>query len=430
MVKNINIVVAGLGTVGSATIKLLEKNKYIFLHKFGLKINIVGIFAKNKFKKRNFRKNNYKWFDNPIKMIEQKNVNTVIELIGGEKGIPKNICYHTLKSKKNLITANKALLAHEGYKLAKLAEQNEVKIGFEASVAGGIPIISTLKKSFNGIKINKITGILNGTSNYILTNMFEEKNEFNTSLKNAQTIGYAEQQPNNDLSGLDTLHKILILSTIAFNKKIDLKKIMYSGIENLTKEDIFFSDRLGFRIKLLGIGCLEKNKIKLIVSPFLISKKKELSNVNNNLNAIIIDANSNNKTILVGEGAGGEPTSLSVVSDLMNISNNKENEFMYGITYKSLKKINISNNFLSNNNYFIRAKIYDKPGAIAAITTILKNFRISIKSLFQEQISKKMFNVVVLTHKCNKSTINSASIKLNNCHFVKEKAIIMQVLHV
>ena len=430
MVKNINIVVAGLGTVGTATVKLLEKNKRIFLHKFGLRINIVGIFAKNKFKKRNFKKNKYKWFNNPIKMIEQKNVNTVIELIGGEKGIPKKICYQALKSKKNLITANKALLAHEGYKLAKLAEQNEVKIGFEASVAGGIPIISTLKKSFNGIKINKITGILNGTSNYILTNMFEEKNEFNTSLKNAQNLGYAEQEPNNDLNGLDTLHKIVILSTIAFNKKIDLKKIIYTGIEKLTKEDIFFADRLGFRIKLLGIGCLEKNRIKLIVSPFLISKKKELSNVNKNLNAVIIDANNNNKTILVGEGAGGDPTSLSVVSDLMNISNKKENEFMYGITYKDLKKINISNSFSSNNNYFIRAKIYDKPGAIAAISTILKNFRVSIKSLFQEQISKKMFNVIVLTHKCNKNSINSTSIKLNNCHFVKEKAIIMQVLHV
>ena len=430
MAKNINIVIAGLGTVGAATIKLLEKNKHIFSHKCGLKINIVGIFAKNKFKKRNFKRNKYKWFNNPIKMIEQKNVDTVIELIGGEKDIAKRICYQTLKSKKNLITANKALLAHEGYKLAKLAEQNEVKIGFEASVAGGIPIISTLKKSFNGIKINKITGILNGTSNYILTNMLEDKNEFNTSLRKAQSLGYAEQEPSNDLNGLDTLYKILILSTIAFNKKIDLKKITYSGIENLTKEDIFFSDRLGFRIKLLGICCLEKKNIKIIIAPFLISKKKELSNINNNLNAIIIDANNNNKTILVGEGAGGDPTSLAVVSDLMNISNNKENEFMYGITYKDLKKINISNNFSSNNNYFIRAKIYDKPGAIAAITTILKNFKISIKSLFQEQINKKIFNVVVVTHKCNKSSINSASIKLNNCHFLKEKAIIMQVLHV
>ncbi len=274
MKKNLNIVIAGLGAVGSATIKLIEKNKGIFSVKSGLDIKILGIFAKNKSKKRTFNKNKYKWFDNPIKMIKQNDVDAVVELIGGEKGIAKKICYQTLKSKKNLITANKALLAHEGYKMAKIAEENNVKIGFEASVAGGIPIISTLKRSFKGIKINKITGILNGTSNFILTNMLEEKNEFKTSLKKAQRLGYAERQPENDLNGLDTLHKILILSGIAFNKQIDLNKVVYSGIDNLTKADVFFADRLGFKIKLLGIGCFENNKIKLIVAPFLISKKK------------------------------------------------------------------------------------------------------------------------------------------------------------
>ena len=430
MKKNLNIVIAGLGAVGSASIKLIEKNKDVFSVKSGLDIKILGIFAKNKSKKRTFNKNKYKWFDNPIKMIKQNDVDAVVELIGGEKGIAKKICYQTLKSKKNLITANKALLAHEGYKMAKIAEENNVKIGFEASVAGGIPIISTLKRSFKGIKINKITGILNGTSNFILTNMLEEKNEFKTSLKKAQRLGYAERQPENDLNGLDTLHKILILSGIAFNKQIDLNKVVYSGIDNLTKADVFFADRLGFKIKLLGIGCFENNKIKLIVAPFLISKKKELSNVNNNLNAIIINANKNNKTILIGEGAGGDPTSISVVSDLVNLKNNNENEFMYGNTYKRLKRINPSNYFLNNNSFFIRAKIYDKPGAIAAISTILKNFSISIKSLFQEQTNKKFFNIVILTHKCKKKSMDSATVKLNACHFVKEKTIIMQVLHV
>ena len=166
------------------------------------------------------------------------------------------------------------------------------------------------------------------------------------------------------------------------------------------------------------------------MAPFLISKKKELSNVNNNLNAIIINANKNNKTILIGEGAGGDPTSISVVSDLVNLKNNNENEFMYGNTYKRLKRINPSNYFLNNNSFFIRAKIYDKPGAIAAISTILKNFSISIKSLFQEQTNKKFFNIVILTHKCKKKSMDSATVKLNACHFVKEKTIIMQVLHV
>ena len=201
MIKNYNIVIAGLGTVGSSTINLIEKNKNIFLMKSGLRINIVGIFAKNKSKKRNFKKNKYKWFSNPLEMIKQKDVDTVVELIGGDKGIAKKICFEALKNNKNLITANKALIANDGYELAKLAEKNKVKIGFEASVAGGIPIISTLKRNFNGIKINKITGILNGTSNYILTNMLEEKNQFKNSLKKAQKLGYAEQKPDDDLNG-------------------------------------------------------------------------------------------------------------------------------------------------------------------------------------------------------------------------------------
>ena len=276
MIKNLNIVIAGLGTVGSSTIKLIESNKNIFLNRSGLRVNIVGVFAKNKSKTRNFRLKNYKWFNSYKDMIRQKNVNIVIELIGGAKGIARDICYETLKNKKNLITANKALLAHDGYKLAKLAEENKVKIGFEASVAGGVPVISTLKKSFKGIKINKITGILNGTSNYILTNMLEENNDFSTSLKKAQKLGYAEQNPEDDLNGLDTLHKIIILSEISFNKQIDIKKAVCSGIEKLTKEDIFFANKLGFRIKLLGIGCIEKKKNKTNCLTFSYFKRKRV----------------------------------------------------------------------------------------------------------------------------------------------------------
>ena len=363
-------------------------------------------------------------------MIKLNNVDTVVELIGGEKGIAKDICFQAIKNKKNLVTANKALIAHQGYNLARLAEENGVSIGFEASVAGGIPIISTLKKSFKGIKINKITGILNGTSNFILTNMYEQKNEFSKSLDEAKRLGYAEQNSNDDLNGLDTLHKILILSTIAFNKKINLKDINYSGINYLTKADIFFADKLGFRIKLLGIGSIDKKKIRINVAPYLISKKKELSNVNHNLNSVIIEANKNNKTILIGEGAGGDPTSMSVLADITNLSFENYKNFMYGVSCKDLKKTNISNDSLGESLFFLRAKVYDKPGAIAAITTILKNFKISIKSLFQEQSNKKLFNVVILTHKCKKKIMDTATVKLNNCSYIKEKAIIMQVLHV
>ena len=429
MKKSLNIVVAGLGTVGSTTINLIEKNKHLLFLRSGLKINIIGIHAKNKNKKRNFNIKKYRWFDNPIKMIKQKDVDAVIELIGGDKGIARKVCFEALKNSKNLITANKALIASEGLELAKIAEQNNISIGYEATVAGGVPIISTLKKSLVSVKIKKIIGILNGTCNYILTNMMEEKNDFNTALKKTQILGYAEKFPENDINGLDTLHKISILCTIAFGTKINYKKIPFLGIQSITKEDIFFVNKLGYKIKLLGICYNKQENYRLIVSPFLISKKKELSSVSGNLNAIIIETISGNKNILVGEGAGGDPTATSVVSDIINLSNNKQN-YVFGVPYNQIKRIETLNKIDSKSLFYIRTLVTDKPGVIAAITSILRDHKISIKSLFQKQVNSKSFNVVILTQNTNNESVTKASIKLNKCKFLKESSKVLQVLHI
>ena len=429
MMKVLNIVIAGLGTVGSATISLIEKNSNLLFLRSGFKIKIIGIYAKNKNKKRSFNIKKYRWFNNPMTMINQNDVDVVIELIGGDKGIAKKICFQTLKKSKNLITANKALIASHGLALAKIAETNQVSIGYEASVAGGVPIITALKKSLVSVRIKKIIGILNGTSNYILTNMMEEKNDFNTALKNAQKLGYAEKLPDSDINGLDTLHKISILSTIAFGTKINYKKIPFSGIQSLTKEDIFFTNKLGYKIKLLGFCFNKKQDLKLVVAPFLVSKKKELSSVNKNLNAVIFETVSGNKNILVGEGAGGESTAISVVSDLMSMQDNKKN-YVFGIPHTKLNEMKISNVENTKNLYYIRALVFDRPGAIASITSILSDYKISIKSLFQESVNHKFFNVVLLTHKTNHSFISKASKKLNKSNFLKENTKIMQVLHI
>ena len=429
MINKLNIAIAGVGTVGSSTINLIEKNKNILYLRSGIKLNIVGIYAKNKSKKRNFNIKKYTWFDNPIKMIKDNNVDVVVELIGGDKGIAKKICFETLKNSKRLVTANKALIASHGYELAKLAEKNRISIGYEASVAGGVPIISSLKKSLVAVKVKKIIGILNGTSNYILTNMLEENNDFETSLKNAQKLGYAEKFPNNDINGLDTLHKIVILTNIAFGTRIDYKKISFSGIKGLTNDDINFVNKLGYKIKLLGISFRNNKNIKISVNPFLIKKDKELSSVNNNLNAIIIESENGNKNILLGEGAGGYATATSVVSDLIN-SNNIDNNYFFGIPYHKLKKMNTLNSFGTKNLFYIRALVYDKPGAIAALTSILRDFNISIKSLFQKQLNKNSFNVVILTQNIDFKSINKALSKLNKCKYIKEKPKILQVLHI
>ena len=429
MKKNLNIVIAGVGTVGSSTIKLIEKNKKILLSKSGIKLNILGIFARNKNKKRNFDTRKYVWFNDPIKMVRNEQVDVVIELIGGETGIAKKICFETIKNSKSLITANKSLIALKGNELAKLAEKKGVFIGYEAAVAGGIPIISTLKKSLVSIKVKKIIGILNGTCNYILTNMMEEKNNFYNALKKAQKLGYAEKVPKNDINGLDTLHKISILSKIAFSSKVNYKEIPFDGIESVTKEDIFFANQLGYKIKLLGICENDKGSLKLIVSPFLISKKKELSSVNGNLNAVIIESTSGNKNVLIGEGAGGNATSISVVSDLINLSQSKI-DYVFGIPNTKLKSKRISNKINEKNLFYIRAMVLDKPGAIAAITTILRDYKISIKNLFQKQQNNKLFNVIILTQKINLEAVNNSLIKLNKCKFIKNKPQVLQVLHI
>ena len=279
------------------------------------------------------------------------------------------------------------------------------------------------------VKIKKIVGILNGTCNYILTNMMEEKNDFNTALKKTQLLGYAEKFPENDINGLDTLHKISILCTIAFGTKINYKKIPFLGIQSITKEDIFFVNKLGYKIKLLGICYNKQENYRLIVSPFLISKKKELSSVSGNLNAIIIETISGNKNILVGEGAGGDPTATSVVSDIINLSNNKPN-YVFGVPYNQIKRIETLNKIDSKSLFYIRTLVTDKPGVIAAITSILRDHKISIKSLFQKQVNSRSFNVVILTQNTNNESVTKASIKLNKCKFLKESSKVLQVLHI
>tara|TARA_B100001013_G_C24602235_1_gene439424 strand:- start:248 stop:1540 length:1293 start_codon:yes stop_codon:yes gene_type:complete len=430
MKKSLNIVIAGLGTVGSSTINLIERNQKLLLLRSGLKVNIVGIFAKKKNKKRNFNIHKYPWFNNPTTMIKQKNVDVVIELIGGDKGIARKICFESLKNSKNLITANKVLIASKGLELAKLAETNNVSIGYEASVAGGVPIISTLKESLVSVKIRKIIGILNGTCNYMLTDMMEQNNDFKTALKNSQKLGYAEKFPNNDINGLDTLHKISILCIIAFGIKVDYKKIPFLGIQGITKEDILFVNKLGYKIKLLGVCYSKDNNLQLTVSPFLVSKKKELSSINKNLNAIIIETTTGNKNILVGEGAGGDPTAVSVVSDIINLSNSKKQKYVFGLPYNKIKKMEISNKFDSKSLFYIRVLVVDKPGVIAAITSILRDNKISIKSLFQKQVNTKYFNVVILTQNIDKKSILKASVKLNKCNFLKKPIKFLQVLHI
>ena len=318
--KNINIGIVGLGQIGGRLYKeILSKKKDIKI-KTGININIIAISAKNINKKRNFKINKDIFYKNPLKISKDKNVHIVIELIGFSDGISKKVVEHALKNKKHVITANKALIAKHGDYLSLLAEKNNVNLEFEAAVGGGIPILRTIKDGLSTNKINKVVGILNGTCNYILSEMEFLKDSFSNVLKRAQSLGYAEpRNPKFDLNGQDSLSKVKILSALAFNKKILKEKCLMNGIENIELDDIEMANKLNYRIKLLGITEIIDNKLFERVHPCLINKDNYIANINGVMNAVILDGMPVGQNVLQGEGAGPGPTSSALMSDLLSI---------------------------------------------------------------------------------------------------------------
>ena len=311
--SDFNICIAGLGTVGSSLINIIEKNKNKIEHRLNKKIKIVGITAKNKRKKRSFLTDNYKWYDDPLKMIKDCKPNLFIELMGYEKEISYNSIKFAIKNKVNIITANKALIAHNGNELISLAEKNKVSFLFEASVAAAIPIINTLKSMIISNKIIKISGILNGTTNYILSNMTYNNISFSEALKDAKKKGYVESNPDLDLEGIDSAHKLSILTSLAFGLNlINFNEIYREGIANIELQDIEFSKKLGLVIKLVSVVEQINNKIRLYVKPMMLNKNSQLGKVDGVLNGIQIQSKDIEDIFLEGQGAGGYATASLV----------------------------------------------------------------------------------------------------------------------
>ena len=316
MSKNISIAIVGLGQIGNYLYNELKKKKKEIENKTGKKINIVAISAKNINKKRQFKINKNIFYSNPLTLLKDKKIDILFETIGQSDGISKKVVELALKKKINVITPNKALIAKHGDYLAKLAEQNKVNLEFEASVAGGIPILRTIKEGLATNKINKVYGILNGTTNYILSEMENNNETFDTVLKKAQKLGYAEPgNPKLDLNGFDAFAKVRILSALAFNNKISKNKCIMEGIENISLKDIKIASQLNLRIKLLGISEIINNQLFETVHPCLVSKDTYIGNVNGVMNAVITVGKPVGESVLQGEGAGPGPTSSSLLSD-------------------------------------------------------------------------------------------------------------------
>ena len=400
MKKQFNIAVVGLGQVGIYLLNELNTKKKDIEEKTGKKINIVAISAKNINKKRQFKINKKIFFKNPLEIFKKKKVDILFEAIGLSDGISKKLVETALKNKVNVITPNKTLIAKHGDYLAKLAEQNKVNLEFEASVAGGIPIIKAIKESLSTNKINKIYGILNGTTNYILTEMEKTGDTFDKVLIKAQQLGYAEPgNPKLDLNGFDAFAKVRILSALSYNTLISKNKCIMEGIENIDIKDIKIANQLNLRIKLLGISEIINGKLFETVHPCLVSKNTYIGNVNGVMNAVITHGKPVGESVLQGEGAGPGPTSSSLLSDLMSIlSGQIKNPF--GIPSFKRKKIQVLNNNYYNNSLYLRFEVKDKPGVLSSITNRFAKYKISVKRIIQTPDRKnKKATIVIITHK-------------------------------
>ena len=426
MKKTYNIAVVGLGQVGIYLLNELNTKKKSIETKTGSRINLVAISAKNIKKKRKFKFNKKIFYTNPLEILKKHKVDILFEAIGLSDGVSKKIVEKALKSKIHVITPNKALISKHGNYLAKLAEKNNVNLEFEASVAGGIPILRSIKEGLATNKISKIYGILNGTSNYILSEMENSNQKFNDVLIKAQKLGYAEPgNPKLDLNGFDAFAKVRILSALAFNSKISNHKCLMEGIEKIELKDIKIANQLDLRIKLLGITELKNNQLFETVHPCLVNKKSYIGNVNGVMNAVILEGKPVGESILQGEGAGPGPTSSSLLSDLLSILRGNIKK-PFGTPFaqlKALKSYNINN---YSNSLYLRFEVRDRPGVLSQITNRLAKYKISVKRLIQTPDKKtNKATIVIITHKTSEiNSKNCLSIFKKNENILKTPTLI------
>jgi len=427
MRKKINIAIVGFGNIGGYFYKLLQKNKNSISIKTG-KIPIIKyISAKNINKKRLIKIPRSKWIKNPLNLSSMKDVDIIVELIGGSDGMAKKLVFSALRNKKHVITANKALMAKYGDLLAAIAEKNNVNLEYEASVAGGVPIIRAIKEGLITNKINKICGILNGTTNYILSNMESSGKNFYEVLDQAKRLGFAESNPLSDLNGDDSADKLRILSSISFNKNISKNKILIEGIQNINLTDILYAKKFGYKIKLLSISEIKMNRLIERVHPCLISSNSFLANIDGVLNAIVTDAVPVGKSALHGEGAGPGPTSSALISDLCSVLRGNI-KYPFGISSKLRKKIIKFNILKHKSSSYFRIEVKDIPGVLSSITKIFAKNRISIKNLLQNPDKKnKKATIIIITHKNLEKNYNNLFSNLTKNKFVLKKPTFIRI---
>ena len=424
--KKLNIAIIGLGNIGSYLYKYLNVNKKILTEKNNCLPIIKYVSAKDKRKKRNVKIKKNQWLDNYLDATKLKDVDLIVELIGGSEGPAKKLVFSALKNKKHVVTANKALIAKYGDQLAKIAEKNKVNLEFEASVCGGVPIIRSLKESLIANKIFKIYGVLNGTSNYILSSMDKKNKNFHEVLSIAKKLGYAEANPSADLNGDDVSAKLKILSSLCFNSFLN-DNIYVEGIKEIDKTDIDNANKLGYKIKLLGFAELLNNNIYQRVHPTLVKKDSYIASIDGVLNAVIIDGKPLGQSIIQGEGAGPAATTSALISDISSILRGNI-KFPFSLSNKERKKPKFNSIEERLFSAYFRFEVIDKPGVLSSITSIFSKNKVSIKRLIQNpNKNKKISSIIIITHKSKNKFLKKILKAVVKKNFIKIKPKLIRI---
>jgi len=404
----LRIGVAGLGTVGTSLLQLLERHGTMIAARAGRTLAVTAVSARDRNRDRGVDLSGMAWVDDPRELATMDGVDVVVELMGGSEGAARDLITGALANGRPVVTANKALLAEHGNELAVLADRHGAGLGFEAAVAGGIPIIKALKEGLAGNDVHRVYGILNGTCNFILSEMRDTGRDFADVLAEAQALGYAEADPTFDVEGIDAAHKLALLSAIAFGRKVDFSRVTVEGISGISPVDIAYADEFGFSLKLLGIAERNGDSVTERVHPFLVALDDPIAKVEGVNNAVIVEGDFVGQVILEGPGAGGGATASAVAGDLVDIAAGRTSP-VFGIPAHSLATGQAGGTSEAHGRFYIRLEVQDRPGVIADLAAVLRDNAISIESLLQRgEPQGGTAPIVVICHDAPESRVLAA----------------------
>lgn len=423
MNETLTIGIAGLGTVGSGVIRLLQENATLIAKRSGRPIQVVAVNARTKSKDRGISLDGIEWVDCAVKLASHPGISVFIELIGGEAGTAKKAVETAIAAGKHIVTANKALLAVHGNEIAEIAEQAGVTLRFEAAVAGGIPVVKALTENLAGDRIRRIIGVMNGTCNYILTQMENTGQSYESIFTQAMDLGYLEADPNLDVGGIDAGHKLALLAAIAFGNRVNFSGMKIEGIQRISSSDIELAKDMGYRVKLLCIARMSDEGLEQRTEPCLIPAKSSIGQIENATNIVVLEGEASGPIVLCGAGAGQGPTATSVISDIIDIARGRRIS-TFGQPATTLKPAPIAKD-VADSSYYIRLLLRDQPGALAKIASAFGNAGVSINRMRQYGQQSECATVLIVTHNTSCAQLNQSlnSIRTTNLSYSEPVAI-------